>query len=207
MIYPKTKTSLLICLFGQSLAALGGETPSAQLNVHLVTMQGEPTGVAHLKIRDSAHRQVHDGTIASYVSLSLPVGEYEAELYGEFISTSRRSLYLPAEGALLVIGVNFLGLEQGGAEHRSSLTIHVLKPSSCVSGGRLWTRIVGAFDQQSAERLITPSGYALFDQLSSGLYILAVFDDGRVRGLTTLSVKGTHKMHDISLEPCGPSMH
>ncbi|HEY3743972.1 MAG TPA: hypothetical protein VGL53_29210, partial [Bryobacteraceae bacterium] len=68
---------------------------------------------------------------------------------------------------------------------------------------RLWARLFSAFGDGAVERPIGGGGYALFEDVSLGTYVLVVYDGEQVRALRTVEAKDMRGKVRVELTSCG----
>jgi hypothetical protein len=78
-----------------------------------------------------------------------------------------------------------------------SIKVQPVKP--CAPGGSLWAKLVGVYSTYSSERKIGPNGFALFDAIDDGQYLLMIVDGTQIRA--TQLVKTDRKVTTVSITP------
>lgn len=152
-------------------------------------------------VLDSSNGRIHDGKVTGELTLSLPYGKYLALYEGNFFSPVSREVIVDQPEALFVLSEplkNFAGIDAPPLDpFFISVRVQPVKP--CAPGTSLWAKLVGVYSTYSAERKIGPNGFALFDAIDDGPYVLMIVDGTQTRAIQL--VEADRKVKTISITP------
>ena len=194
--------SLTVTMLAMSLSLAGQSEPP---KVSVVTFEFvASTGEEPLSgrfILDSSNGRVHDGKVTGELTLRLPYGKYLALYQGDFFSPVSREVTVDQPEVLFVLSEplrNFAGIDMPPLEPLA-ISVRVQPAKPCAPGTSLWVKLIGVYSTYSAERKIGPNGFALFDTIDDGPYVLMIVDGTQVRALQV--VKADRKVTTVSITP------
>lgn len=149
---------------------------------------------------DSSNGRVYDAKVTQEVTVRLPYGKYLVLYEDSIYSPVSREVRVDQPEAFFVLSEplnNFVSDEADGKP--SAISVRVQPIQTCSPGGALWAKLVGVYSAYSAERKIGPNGFALFDAIDDGQYLLMIVDGAEVRA--TQLVKTDRKITTVSVTP------
>lgn len=183
------------CLAGQS------EPPkvSAVTFVFVASFGGEP--LSGRFVLDSSNGRLHDGKVTGELTLSPPYGKYLALYQDAIYSPVSREVIVDQPEALFVLTEprkNVAGIDSPPLDPFAfSIRVQPVKP--CAPGTSLWAKLVGVYSTYSAERKVGSNGFALFDGIDDGSYVLMILDGAQTRAIQL--VKTDRKITTVSITP------
>jgi hypothetical protein len=90
-----------------------------------------------------------------------------------------------------------------GGNPPASISIKVDPATSCTADGSLWAKLVGVYSLDEMERrIVVPGGYALFEPVAAGSYVLIVVDGLRVRAALPIETTRPLVTATVKLSTC-----
>ncbi|HUA20647.1 MAG TPA: hypothetical protein VMB25_17990, partial [Bryobacteraceae bacterium] len=161
---------------------LGGTLPSGNLTI---SRQGRSVLATTAKDEYVAH---------------LPYGRYTIRFTAKFLRPVQREVEVNRPEQFLILAADPEDFVLDLPMKPVGLSIRVTgRPCS---GRRLWAKLVGVYTDYSSERLMSPLGFALFDSITPGAYILAIIDGDRVRATQSVATRGPLTTVGVSLVDC-----
>jgi hypothetical protein len=178
---------------------LGQGEQQGTLTINLTNTRGVNLLQGKLSVKSSNNRLVYEGEATGQVTVRLPYGRYVVTYEDRVFSSVEREVLIDKSDSFVELAAAFV--PEGGT-HPSSISIKVVPETSCLSDGFLWVKLVGVFSQDTAERRVSSRGYALFEPVEDGAYVIVVVDGTNVRA--TLPVVTTRQLvtATITLAPC-----
>jgi hypothetical protein len=173
--------------------------------VYVTSTAGGPIPAGALSVRSKSGQTVYSEPIKQYGAIRLPYGEYTVTFQTQFIKAVSRKVVIATREAFLVLGTNMEDYVLDMPNDPVSVSIRARPSDSCASGQVLWAKLAGVFSDYVAEQKIGPGGYALFEPVEVGTYVVLVVDGTKVRATEILSTKGPITTVDVPLSPCSAS--
>jgi hypothetical protein len=184
-------------------ASLAGQSEPPKVSVvtfeFVASIGGEP--LSGRFVLDSSNGRIHDGKVTGELTLSLPYGKYLALYQDNFFAPISREVIVDRPEALFVLSEplkNFTGIDTPPSDP-FAISVRVQPAKPCAPGTSLWVELVGVYSTYSAERKIGPNGFALFDAIDDGSYVLMILDGTQTRA--TQLVKTDRKVTTVSITP------
>jgi hypothetical protein len=149
---------------------------------------------------DSSNGRVYDAKVTQEVTVRLPYGKYLILYEDAIYSPVSREVKVDQPEAFFVVSEplnNFVSDVTDGTP--SAISVRVQPIKTCSPGGALWAKLVGVYSVYSAERKIGPNGFALFDGIDDGQYLLMIVDGTQIRA--TQPVRTDRKVTTVSVTP------
>jgi hypothetical protein len=181
-----------------NLAAQAEQPKTSVVTFEFVASIGQP--LSGRFVLDSSNGRLHDGKVTGELTLSLPYGKYLALYEGNGFSAVSREVIIDQPEALFVLTEplrNFVS--DTSSPHPSAISVRVRPVKPCAPGTSLWAKLVGVYSTYSAERKIGPNGFALFDEIDDGPYVLMIVDETQTRAIQL--VKADRKVTTVSITP------
>ena len=192
--------ALVTVAMSANLAAQADQPKISVVTFEFVaSIGGEP--LSGRFVLDSSNGRLHDRKVTGELTLSLPYGKYLALYQDNFFSPVSREVVVDQPEALFVLSEplqNFSGIDTPPLDPFAvSIRVQPVKP--CAPGTSLWAKLVGVYSIYSAERKIGPNGFALFDGIDDGSYVLMILDGTQTRAIQL--VKTDRKVTTVSITP------
>ena len=181
---------------------------SGTLVVELKTLLGGKLAWSTVVIRSESGDLVssfnrNDGSDAlDEVKTVLPYGTYTVTVKGTFLVTASRKVVVDQPNCFVVLATDMGREVLDFRIDRVAVSIATTPAEPCDPKERLWAKLIAVYGDYSAERLVGPHGFALFEPVELGKYILVIAEGDRVRGLTPVTTKGTVTRIKVQLSPC-----
>lgn len=159
--------------------------PGGRLSVYL--KQGEPVSWTDVR----GERTVH-----------LPYGDYTVAFEAEFLKPVKRQVTIDKPETFLVLATNMADAVLDLRHEPVAVSLSVQPPAACTPGAYLWAKLTGVFADYASERKIGPFGYAVFEPLEVGTYVVTVVDGRTVRAIKPVATWGEITVVDIQLPAC-----
>jgi hypothetical protein len=201
-------TDALLKLFGISVAGV--------IAVALAQTTGPEQGALTINLNDTSGLRVAPGTLSiksgqgvtiyskmteGPVFLHLPYGRYSVQFENQWSARVSREIVIDKADSFVELASTFV--PEGGTLP-ISISIKVDPAASCTPNGLLWAKLVGVHSRDELERrIVLPGGYALFEPVTIGSYVLIVVDGSKVRA--TLPIETTRQLTTatVKLSACG----
>jgi hypothetical protein len=200
-----SKTALLAFAFiaaavPYATSRTGVET--GDLSVYVVSTLGGPLPAGTLSVRSESGDIVYSGAIKGQRTIRLPYGEYTISFDADFIEPVSRKVSIHGRERFLVLGTDMeqtvLDIPHGPV----TVSVRVRPADACAPGNLLWAKLVGVFSDFAVEQRIGQGGYALFEPVQVGKYVLVVVDGDRIRAAQVLTTKGEVTTVQVALSAC-----
>lgn len=180
------------CLPGSLLAE---SVPESSVRLAAITRHGlELTGEFEIKPARGAPKFVS----GSPVSLRLPYGRYTVSFGGPFSLGVSREVEIRDPSTLVILTSDFV-FEAGPVEP-SSVTLKAAGRTACGTAP-LWVKLTGVHSEYTATAEIR-SGYAFFDRVPWGTYLLIVIEGKQVLGTYPVDLGAKHVQVEARLAAC-----
>ena len=193
--------ALVTVAMGANLAAQADQPKISVVTFEFVDTIGQP--LSGRFVLDSPNGRLHDRKVTGELTLSLPYGKYLALYQDNFFSPVSREVIVDQPEALFVLSEplsNFVSDTSSPEPFAISVRVQPVKP--CATGTSLWAKLVGVYSTYSAERKIGPGGFALFDQIDDGSYVLMILDGTRTRAIQLVKTDRKVTTVSITLRDC-----
>lgn len=152
-----------------------------------------------LSIASSEGKLVYRSEVGSRAVVRLPYGRYEVTFDAESFRSAHRDVVIDKPECFVVMASAFVPEGKGPS---GSISIKVEPAISCVGEGPLWAKLVGIFADVTEQREISTAGFALFDPVDAGAYVVIVVDGSRVRATLPISTTRMVTTATLDLSPC-----
>lgn len=197
--------SVAMTVIGFSAAAIFfGQSDSNQgtLTIDLSSSRGLKLPRGRVSIRSSQGSSVFTAAAEGQVVVHLPYGRYTVEFDTNWFEPARRDVVIDKPDSFMELAARFV---PEGGRAPGSISVRIEPATSCSAEGFLWAKLVGVHTQDAMERRITlggSAGYALFEPVDDGTYILMVVDGARVRAMSSIITDHQLTTATLSLSPC-----
>ena len=145
--------------------------------------------------------KVYDQTVDSVSRVQLPYGTYTVSLDHDVMVPVNRTVTIDRNEVFLILPTR-LGSNDAGLNDPTTVSIRVRPNKSCSGNEILWAKLVGVFSDYSAVNAISANGFALFDRVFYGQYLLIIVDGDQVRATKLIDPKGKLTNIDVELTGC-----
>jgi hypothetical protein len=184
------------------LTAQDAAGDSGTLTAHILSLSGGPLPAGRLSVEDKTGKLLYAARVQGDTTLSLPFGDYVVTFESEFIKQVRRIVKVDKKDTFVVIATDMDDIVLDIPHDPVGVTIAVRPPPPCQPGNYLWARLVSVFSGWSMERKITPEGYALFEPVESGVYVVIVVEGKTVRSTQPILTNGPLTSVKVNLDKC-----
>jgi hypothetical protein len=168
----------------------------------LLWNDGKPLELT-LEIDSQDGRQLYREKVRSQAIVPLPYGSYLVKYEGDGFASATRRLTVDRLDQLVVF-TEFLEdyriIVEPPPPGGITMKVHPMK--SCTPNGTLWAKLVAVYSDYSQERKLSSYGFALFEPVNHGTYVLMIVDRDRVRATRVVSTIANLTSLDIALEDC-----
>jgi hypothetical protein len=182
-----------VIAFGQA------EHEQGALTINLTDRSGLKVSRGSLSIKSSEGRIVYTAAAEGQVVVHLPHGRYTVEFENEWSPVVRRDVVIDKQDCFVELASTFV---PEGGNQAGSISIKVDPSTSCTVNGSLWAKLVGVYSQDAMERRISPVGYALFEPVEGGSYVVIVIDGSKVRATVPIITTRPITTATLTLSPC-----
>lgn len=188
---------VLVSLAGRTAGQ--AETETGTLTVNLSDTQGKGIPGGRLIITSSQGRTVYSENVIGSLTVRLPYGHYSVKFNSDWYTVVTGDVAIDKPQCFLELASTFV--PEGGNTPKS-VSIKVSPTASCTGDGVLWAKLVGVYSPKVMERSVGNGGYALFEPLEEGVYVVIIVDGANVRATLPLATKGLVTVVNIKLSPC-----
>ena len=196
--------SLLLLSTISSVKAWGqSKTESGNLTIYLRSFSGgmlPASGVLSIYAEDGSLS--YSTSTRFEANTRLAYGIYVAKFESTFLLPVSRKIVINRPDCFAVLASAMVDLELTGKRTTVSIGIGVQPSDSCRASGKLWIKLTGVVSEFSAESPVSPRGFALFESLEIGKYIVAVVDGERIRALQAVDTDGPTTVVKLNLSAC-----
>lgn len=186
-------------------AAVGaiGQTEYKQgtLTVNLTDTRGLKMPPGTLSIKSSEGKVVFAAAAEGQAIAHLPYDRYTVEFESAWSSMVRREVVIDKPDCFLELASTFV---PEGGNMPGSISIKIDQTRSCTADGFLWAKLVAVYSQDAMERRISPGGYALFEPVEAGSYVVIVVDGAKIRATLPLVTTREITTATLTLSACEP---
>jgi hypothetical protein len=159
------------------------------LRINLTDTSGLKVSSGSLSIKSGEGKVVYSATADGPV-VQLPYGRYSVEFENPWSPRVSRDVVIDKPESFIELASTFV---PEGGNTPVSISIKVDPAGSCTGEGSLWAKLVGVYSLDEMERrVVVPGGYALFEPVAAGSYVLIVVDGSKVRA--TLPIETTRPL-------------
>jgi hypothetical protein len=199
-----TRSAGLLLVYTAIAAAtiLGQETKTERgtLTIKLTDTFGSKVSRGILSIKSSGGGVAYSAEAQGQVAVQLPYGRYTVEFGTNWYQPSRRDVVIDSPDSFAELAAIFVVPEENYAP--GSISIKIDPAKSCSAEGSLWAKLIGVYTQDIMERHVSSGGYALFEPVDRGAYIVIVVDGSNVRATSPIMTKGQITTASIALAAC-----
>jgi hypothetical protein len=189
-------------LIGLTATALGqtGDEQGA-LTINFTSTNGLKMPRGRLSIKSNQGKVVYEAPAEGQAIVHLPYGRYSVAFEADWFEPVRRVVVVDKPDNFVQLGAVFDAPETGPLH--VSISVKVEPATSCTADGSLWAKLVGVYSQEEMERrVVVPGGYALFEPVVSGSYVLIVVDGAKVRATLPIETTRLLTTATVSLSAC-----
>jgi hypothetical protein len=193
--------SLFVLIVMSAAVSVCGQSENQQgvLTINLTDTRGLQVSRGSLSIKSSQGKVVYATAAEGQAIVHLPYGRYSVEFKNEWSPPARRDVVIDKPECFLELASTFV---PEGGNKPGSISIKVDPATSCTADGSLWTKLVGVYSQDVLERRIGPGGYALFEPVEGGSYVVIVVDGSKVRAALPVATTRQITTATIALSGC-----
>jgi hypothetical protein len=195
-------------LLGSVVCAQPAVQREGTLTICLVNPFGKRLPPGRLSVTSGGLSR-YSADVDGVATVKLPYGTYTVTFEASWIEPARRVVEVDSAARFVVLTSQMEELEAppksdplGVPRDTISVSLRARPERSCKDGGILWAKLVGAFTDQVLERRVDSYGYALFEPLVAGTYVLMVLDGDRVRTLQTVTTTRRLTVLQVPLSGC-----
>lgn len=178
------------------------DTQIGRLTIYVSSTLGSPLPAGRLSISADSRKVLSISGMLAERTVTLPFGEYQVTFETEFLKPVRRSVTVDSLETFLVLATNMADTVLDVESKPVGISLKIQPNTSCRPGGFLWARLVGVFSDYISERKIEPFGFALFEPLEVGQYVVIVVDGKTVRAIKPVDTSGPVTVVNLELPPC-----
>lgn len=187
--------------FNARMLAQGEQPNYGSLTVLLSDYWGHPV-TGRISIVDTHGVSIYDEMVNSRLTIRLTYGRYVVGLMDEFFVPIRREVTIDRDQAFLVLPARLAEINDAQPDQFTDVSIRVQPASACSANTKLWAKMIGVFSDYSATSIISPYGFALFESIYYGRYVLLVLDGEEVRATRFVDPKGKITTVNVELSAC-----
>jgi hypothetical protein len=135
--------------------------------------------------------------------VDLAYGDYTVSFTSKFLADAHRKVTVDRQDCFVVLATDMDEVVLDVPHEPVSVSVRVQPPDSCAPAGLLWTKLVGVYSTYLGERRVAPGGFALFEPVQPGSYVVMVVDGQKVRAMQTVKTFGSVTVVNIPLGHCG----
>lgn len=189
--------TLTLLLLGQ--AAL---SQTATLTVMLRTPSGTAAPPGQLRVRSIVGETIYNGALADRATMTAPFGQYTITFRSDFTTPIDRNVKIDRPEMLVVLAADLAETVMDVTNPLVALTAAVEPTTNCGSNEVRWAKLVGVFSDYTAETFIDRQGFALFDNIQPGTYVLVVIDGRHPRAAVPIQTSGRVTKVTVRLSSC-----
>jgi hypothetical protein len=196
---------ILYLVVASAVCSVSGQSDDGRhgtLHVYLVSHLGGKLSTGTLSIRSKEGALLYTTNARGEVRTRLPYGDYIVSFMSEFLQPVSRAVTVESPDCFMVLASGMARIVLDGRNDPVSVSLKVQNPSGCTTGGFLWAKLTGVFSDYSTERKVSTHGFALFEPVEVGAYVVMVIDGEQVRALQPVKTWGQVTNVEISLTPC-----
>ncbi len=184
-------------------SAASAQTANEQgaLTINLTDTRGLKVASGTLTIKSKQGKVIYSATTEGPALVQLPYGRYSVEFENAWSPHVSREVVIDKPESFIELASTFV---PEGGNPLVSISIKVDPVTSCTADGSLWAKLVGVYSLDEMEQRVTvPGGYALFEPVRGGSYVLMIVDGTKLRAI--LPVETTRQLMAVTarLSPCG----
>lgn len=188
--------------FSEKTLGQDQQTDHSSLSVKLLDYSGEQVSGTLSITSVGAPRIVFQQSVKGGITTSVPYGRYLITFSDDFLLPMKREVKVDRPETFVTLVTRTNEFNDLGLGKPTSVSIRLQPAKACSTDGYLWAKMVGVYADYSAERKVSPAGFALFEPIYYGQYLLMVIDGGRVRATQMIEPTGPITMIDIRLPVC-----
>jgi hypothetical protein len=188
-------------VFSEKTLGQNQTTDHGRLSIKLLDYSGREVS-ATLSIASADTRVIFQQNVKGGATTDVPYGSYLISLSDDFLLPAKREVNVDHPETFVTLVTRINEFNDLGLGAPTSVSIRLQPAKSCSADGYIWVKMVGVYADFSAERKVSPGGFALFEPIYYGQYLLLVLDGGRVRTTQILDPKGKVTTIDIRLPDC-----
>lgn len=197
-----TEITILLCVAVALGRAQSSNEEVGALTVQMKTLLGGKLPPSHVRIRSKSGELISSVEATNEIKIVLPYGAYVVTVEGTFLETASREVVVNRPNCFLVLATDMARFVLDTEMKPVAVSVQAIPHESCDAHERLWAKLVGVYGDYSAEEPIGLHGFALFEPLQVGIYVLMIAEGGRVRAVMPVTTKGPVTTVKAQLSPC-----
>jgi hypothetical protein len=178
------------------------EEKKGTLIVNLMDNLGERLPAGRLSIVSSQGSTAYSSEVARSASVPLPYGRYTVSFETGFFQPVRREVVIDQPECFIILAAHMDRIVLDTPHDPVKVSLRVIPSASCSSDGFLWAKLVGVFSEYAAERRFLSAGFALFEPVEVGTYLVMVLDGRNVRATKVFKTDRRVTVVELPLSPC-----
>jgi hypothetical protein len=172
------------------------------LTVDITDTFGSRVPPGMLSVRSAGGEIVSSAEVQSQAVVRLAYGRYTIEFRSNWYQPARRDVVINSAESFAELGAVFVAPEENYAPGSISVKVDPANSCSAKGGASLRAKLVGVYTQYTEERHISPRGFALFEPVDRGTYLVIVVEGSKVRAARPVVAKGQVTVATVSIPPC-----
>src|SRR5579884_1552963 len=193
---------LLIPLYVPDVRCQSEPAQTGKLTIHMTSFLGGKLPKGQLSIYSNKRELIYSATVEDEAATRLPYGDYTVEFKSGFLQPVSRKIAIHRPDCFVVLATDMEHVVLDMPNDPVSVSIKVTSAKSCVAGGLLWAKLAGVFSDYAAERPISSGGFALFEPVEPGAYVVIIVDGQHVRVVQAVTTKGKVTVINLALPAC-----
>jgi hypothetical protein len=194
--------AMLVAAFISTTHGQSEDKQFGSLSVHITSFSGDPLPPGQLSIHYKTGELLYSAGAKGPTTARLPYGDYVVSFAAEFLRPVRRKVTIDRPDCFLVLATDMASVDLDIPHDPVSVSIRIRPNGSCTPGSIFWAKLVGVFSDRVTERRIGPGGFALFEPVGPGAYIVIIVDGQRIRAMQSLTTWGPVTTVEIPLSAC-----
>lgn len=180
-----------------------GDLLEGHLSVRLSDPNGFDLPAGVFTVRTESGDVVYHASAHRAVELDLPYGRYEIAFDSDFTIPASRAVVIDQRTRFVTLAAAFDVHNLHLTDDQVAISVRVGAAKTCTGGSRIWVKLAGLFTTYMAEQQMSAGGYALFERVPVGTYIVVVVDGQSARAFKSVRTSGPVTTITMPLSPCG----
>lgn len=199
---PALFAALPALALAQGAGSQSSDARTGVLTVHITSTSGTALPGGRLSVYPKRGQPVSWTGVRGERTVQLPYGDYTVGFEAEFLKPVKRQVTIDRPETFLVLATNMADTVLDLRHEPVAVSLSVQPPAACTPGDYLWAKLTGVFADYASERKIGPFGYAVFEPLEVGTYVVTVVEGRTVRAIKPVATWGEITVVDIQLPAC-----